>query len=72
MIEYVRPMELAKELGVTKAYIYMLIRLGEIPAKKKAGYWLITQSAANQIKAKWTPRGNQKLHDKRFKLLRTA
>lgn len=71
--DYHRPNELAQRLGVSKSYIYLLIRLGEIPTVVKAGYKVITDKVAEDVVQRWTMKKKMENgYDKRFKLMRKA
>lgn len=73
--DYHRPNELAQRLGVSKSYIYMLIRLGEIPVVEKAGYKVIADKVAEELVQKWILKknnGHGNEYDRRFKLMRKA
>ena len=49
MEAYLRPREAAKLIGVSRTYIYLLIKLNKIKAIRKVGYLVISKREVNRI-----------------------
>ena len=48
-VEFVKPIELAKLLGISRSYIYILIRFGRISARRLLGRIVIDKDVADEF-----------------------